>query len=115
VARIPDEEVKRLQREVSVERLAEARSVKLHGDGDKLVGTCPFHDGSEHVLVIDPTANTWTCAECEVTNGTSIEWCSVGRVSRRLRASRTSTASSPVLLVLSQHGSRSGGLGRLLG
>ena len=45
MARIPQEEIDRLQREVSVQRLAEARGVKLRRSGQELVGLCPFHRG----------------------------------------------------------------------
>lgn len=74
MVRIAQEEVDRLCREVSVERLAEARGAKLRQNDDNLVGTCPFHDDGTHVLVVNPKANTWTCQKCEVTDGTIIEW-----------------------------------------
>ena len=44
MARIPEAEVERLKREISVERLAEARGVKLTRQGEDLIGKCPFHD-----------------------------------------------------------------------
>jgi hypothetical protein len=37
-------EIERLKRELSVERLAEARGVKLRWHGAYLIGPCPFHD-----------------------------------------------------------------------
>jgi DNA primase len=43
MARIPAAEIERLKREVSLERLAEARGVKLQPHGADLLGLCPFH------------------------------------------------------------------------
>ena len=42
MARIPEEEIERLKQEVSVQRLAEARGVKLRRSGKELLGLCPF-------------------------------------------------------------------------
>ena len=44
--RIPDETIERLKQDVSVERLAAARGVKLVRHGADLHGLCPFHDES---------------------------------------------------------------------
>ena len=44
MARIPDHEIERLKKEISVERLAEARGIQLTRHGADLVGKCPFHD-----------------------------------------------------------------------
>ena len=43
MAHIPEVE-ERIKREVSIQRLAEARGVKLHRSGKELIGLCPFHD-----------------------------------------------------------------------
>lgn len=72
VARIPQDEIDRLRREVSVERLVEGHGVKLRRDHDKRVGVCPFHDDGEHPLVVTPKTNTWKCDTCK--GGTGIEW-----------------------------------------
>jgi DNA primase len=72
VARIPQNEIDRLRREVSVERLAEAHGVKLRRDHDKRFGVCPFHGDAEQPLVIVPKKNTWSCESCG--DGTGIEW-----------------------------------------
>ena len=68
------EEIERLRRDVSLERLVEARGVELRPDEDKLVGRCPFHENAEHALILATKANTWTCSGCDVTDGTTIEW-----------------------------------------
>lgn len=44
MARIPESEIERLKREISVERLAESRGVKLKRHGADLIGLCPFHN-----------------------------------------------------------------------
>lgn len=72
VARIPEHEVERIQKSVSIERLVEVRGVKLRRDHDKLVGVCPFHDGDKHVLTVVPKTNTWKCSSCG--GGSGIEW-----------------------------------------
>lgn len=52
MARIPEDEIERLKREVSLARLAEGRGITLRGQGDNLLGLCPFHDDREPSLVI---------------------------------------------------------------
>ena len=52
MARIPDMRIERLKQEVSLERLAEARGVKLKRHGADLIGLCPFHDDRKPSLVI---------------------------------------------------------------
>jgi hypothetical protein len=59
---------------VSIERLVQARGVELHDKKDRLVGACPFHDGADDGLRIDPSSNTWSCSACNVTEGGPVEW-----------------------------------------
>jgi len=59
MARIPPAELERLKREVAVERLAEARGVRLERHGADLLGLCPFHDDHEPSLVITPAKKLW--------------------------------------------------------
>ena len=55
MARIPDEEIERLKREVSLERLVEARGVELEAPRRRTsIGLCPFHDDHEPSLVVTP-------------------------------------------------------------
>ena len=61
MARIADEELERIKREVSLARLAEARGVVLKKHGKDLLGLCPFHDDREPSLVITPSKNIWHC------------------------------------------------------
>jgi DNA primase len=74
MARIPDEEIERLKREVSVQRLAEGRGIKLRGQGDNLLGLCPFHDDREPSLVISASKNVWHCLGACQAGGSVIDW-----------------------------------------
>ena len=74
MARIPEDEVERLKREVSVQRLAEARGIKLTRHGADLIGKCPFHDDRTPSLVITPSKNLWHCLGACNMGGTSIDW-----------------------------------------
>jgi DNA primase catalytic core len=74
MARIPEHEVERLKREVSVQRLAEARGIKLHRHGADLLGLCPFHDDRNPSLVITPAKNLWHCLGACNAGGTVIDW-----------------------------------------
>ena len=44
----------RIKREISVQRLAEARGIKLRRSGKELIGLCPFHDDTNPACNIDP-------------------------------------------------------------
>ena len=47
MARIPDVELERLKREVSVVRLVEDAGIGLKKHGKDYLGLCPFHDDKE--------------------------------------------------------------------
>lgn len=74
MARVPEAEVSRLKREVSVERLAEARGVELKRHGADLLGLCPFHADREPSLVISPKKNLWHCLGACQAGGSVIDW-----------------------------------------
>jgi DNA primase catalytic core len=74
MARIPESEVERLKKEISVQRLAEARGIKLHRHGADLLGLCPFHDDRSPSLVITPAKNLWHCLGACNMGGTAIDW-----------------------------------------
>src|SRR5438034_7462411 len=74
MARFSSELIERLKREVSVERLAEARGVKLRRHGQNLLGLCPFHDDREPSLVVTPKKNLWHCLGACQAGGTVIDW-----------------------------------------
>jgi len=62
MARIPQAEIERIKREVSLERLVEASGVKLQRRGKNLFGRCPFHSPDETPsLSVTPATNLWNC------------------------------------------------------
>ena len=74
MSRVPEEEIERLKRDVSVERLAESRGIELKAHGKDLLGLCPFHDDREPSLVITPQKNLWHCLGACQTGGSVIDW-----------------------------------------
>ena len=62
---VPPEVKERIKREVSIQRLAEARGIKLRRVGRSLMGLCPFHKDTNPSLSIDPVKNEWHCFGCE--------------------------------------------------
>ena len=74
MARIPEEEIKRLKQEVSIERLVEARGIKLKRHGADLIGLCPFHEDRSPSLVVSPQKNLWNCLGACGKGGSVIDW-----------------------------------------
>jgi DNA primase catalytic core len=74
MARIADDELERLKREVSIQRLVEARGVKLRRHGKDLVGLCPFHDDKRPSLVVTPDMNLWHCLGACQAGGSVVDW-----------------------------------------
>ena len=74
MARIPEAEIERLKKDVSLERVAEAKGVKLRWHGKDLLGLCPFHEDREPSLVISPEKNLWHCLGACQTGGSVIDW-----------------------------------------
>ena len=74
MARIPESEIERLKREVSLERLAEARGIQLQRHGADLLGLCPFHEDHQPSLVISPHKNLWHCLGACRAGGSVIDW-----------------------------------------
>jgi DNA primase len=73
VGRLPDEMVERIKREISVQRLVEARGIQLKRVGKNLVGLCPFHKETNPSLTVTPSTNKWRCFGCGK-GGTVIDW-----------------------------------------
>ena len=74
MARIPDEEIERLKREIPIERLVSGFGVELTGTGANLVGRCPFHDDRTPSLIVTPETNLWRCMGACNVGGSSIDW-----------------------------------------
>src|SRR5271168_196084 len=71
---VPQEVKERLKKEVSIQRLAEARGIKLRRVGKELIGLCPFHDDRNPSLNIDPVKNVWSCKGACGEGGDVIRW-----------------------------------------
>jgi DNA primase catalytic core len=71
---VPPEVKERIKREVSIQRLAEARGIKLTRSGKELIGLCPFHDDRNPSLNIDPAKNVWSCKGACGEGGDVIKW-----------------------------------------
>ena len=74
MARIPEQELERLKQEVPVDRLAQARGIKLKRHGADLIGLCPFHADTKESLVISPKKNLWHCLGACKSGGSVIDW-----------------------------------------
>lgn len=65
MARSNDDELDRISREVSVQRLAAARGVVLAVRNDRLLsGSCPWCSASSPAFEVDRVANVWVCSGC---------------------------------------------------
>ena len=74
MARIPDEEIERLKKEIAIERLVTGFGVELKRTGANLVGWCPFHEDRTPSLIVTPETNLWRCmGKCNV-GGSTIDW-----------------------------------------
>jgi len=74
MARIPDEALERLKREVSLARLIEVQGVKLISQGKDLACRCPWHEGDDTPsCIISPKTNLWHCFGCDA-GGSVIDW-----------------------------------------
>ncbi len=74
MARIPEEELSRLKREVDLAALVRACGVELKPHGKDLLGLCPFHDDHEPSLVVTPAKNLWHCLGACRKGGTVVDW-----------------------------------------
>jgi DNA primase len=74
MARIPDGELERVKREVSLVRLIEGQGIALISQGKDLACRCPWHKGDDTPsCVVTPSTNLWHCFGCNA-GGTVIDW-----------------------------------------
>lgn len=73
MARIPEGQVERIKREVSLERLVQGKGVELSRKGRDLVGLCPFHEEDTASLIVSPAKNLFHCMGCGAA-GSVIDW-----------------------------------------
>src|SRR5574341_1506076 len=74
MARIPDSELERLKREVSLLDLVRASGIVLKRHGADWIGRCPFHRDTNPSLVITPGKNLWHCLGACQAGGSVIDW-----------------------------------------
>ncbi|HFD11989.1 MAG TPA: toprim domain-containing protein [Crenotrichaceae bacterium] len=74
MARIPENELNRLKREVSLVRLVESQGHQLKKHGKDYILNCPFHDDKTASLVITPKTNLWHCMGACQKGGSVIDW-----------------------------------------
>ena len=65
--RIPEGEIERLKRNISIEEVCRERGIRLdrHGSRD-LIGKCPFHEDKNPSFVVSPDKNLFHCLGCDV-------------------------------------------------
>jgi DNA primase len=74
MARIPDDEIDRLKRDIDLAALVRGRGIELRQHGANLLGLCPFHNDRDPSLVVTPSKNLWNClGACQV-GGSVIDW-----------------------------------------
>jgi DNA primase len=74
MARIPDDEIERLKKEVNLAELVREAGIELREHGANLIGRCPFHEDHTPSLVITPGKNLWHCLGACQTGGSVIDW-----------------------------------------
>ncbi len=74
MARLPDETLTRIKKEVSLVRLAEAKGFELKPHGKHYAIHCPFHENDKTPsLIITPDKNLFHCPACGA-KGSPIDW-----------------------------------------
>jgi DNA primase catalytic core len=74
MARIPDGELERLKREVSLAWLIEGQGIALTSQGKDLACRCPWHEGDDTPsCIVSPKTNLWHCFGCDA-GGSVIDW-----------------------------------------
>jgi len=61
MARIPDELIERIKREVPLEKLCAQHGIQLQPRGKDLAACCPFHEDSDPSFIVSPQKNLWNC------------------------------------------------------
>ncbi len=75
MARIPEKDIERLKREVSLVRsLVESSGIALKKQGNDWFGLCPYHDDKTPSLSITPDKNLWHCLGACQEGGDVFKW-----------------------------------------
>lgn len=73
MARLADEVIERIKRDVSLVRLAESQGYQLKKHGKDYALSCPFHEEKTASCIISPKTNLFNCFGCG-TGGSVIDW-----------------------------------------
>jgi len=74
MARIPQSEIDRIKREVSLVRLVESSGIALKKKGQDWFGCCPYHNDTTPSLSINPEKNIWNCLGACQQGGDVFRW-----------------------------------------
>ena len=61
MARLPDDLIARIKKEIPLEELCRDYGIELAGSGKNLLGKCPLHDDDEPSFAVTPSKNLWNC------------------------------------------------------
>lgn len=66
MARIHDDDIRRLKENISIAQVCRSRGIELkkHGNRD-LIGKCPFHEDKKPSFVVSPLKNLFHCMGCD--------------------------------------------------
>jgi len=73
MARIPQERIDEMKRQVDLLSLVRAHGVDLKQCGRNWKGVCPFHDDHDPSLIATPSKRLWNCLGCDA-GGDAYEW-----------------------------------------
>ena len=66
MARISDDDLQRLKKNISLAELCRSRGIELKPHGRKdLIGKCPFHEDEKPSFVVSPDKNLFHCLGCD--------------------------------------------------
>ena len=61
MAKLPEDLIARIKKEVPLVELCSEYSIGLNGSGKNLLGKCPFHEDDEPSFAVTPSKNLWNC------------------------------------------------------
>ena len=73
MARIPQERIDAMKRQVDLVALVQSHGVVLKQHGRNWKGICPFHDDHDPSLVVTPDKRLWNCLGCDA-GGDAYQW-----------------------------------------
>jgi hypothetical protein len=74
MTRISETELTQLKQSISLQRLVEAKGIKLTKRGADLIGRCPFHSDKTPSLIISPSKQLWHCLGACQAGGSVVDW-----------------------------------------